>query len=45
MYSPKFENGQLYLYSIISIAYGKRLMSVEDVVKEIWTSYVLPHLR
>ena len=45
MYSPKFENGQLSLYSIISITYGNRLMSVEDVVKEIWTSYVLPYLR
>ena len=45
MYSPKFENGQLSLYSILSITYGNRLMSVEDVVKEIWTSYVLPYLR
>ena len=45
MYSPKFENGQLSLYSTISITCGNRLMSVEDVVKEIWTSYVLPYLR
>lgn len=45
MYSLKFENGQLSLYSIIAIIYGQRLMSVKDVVKEIWTSYVLPYLR
>lgn len=45
MYSPKFENGQLSLYSILSITYGNRLMSVEDVVKEIWTSYISPYLR
>ena len=45
MYSPKFENGQLSLYSTISITYSQKLMSVEDVVKEIWTSYVLPYLK
>lgn len=45
MYSPKFENGQLSLYSTISFTYSPKLMSVEDVVNEIWTSYVLPYLR
>lgn len=45
MYSPKFENGKLSLYSIISITYSTKLMSVEDVVKEIWTNYILSYLK
>lgn len=46
IYSTKFENDRLSLYSAISsTVYGQRLMSVEDVVKEIWTSYVLPYLK
>lgn len=45
MYSTKFENGMISLYSTISIIYGQRLMTAEDVVREIWTSYVLPYLK
>lgn len=45
MYSPKFENGELSLFSTMTITYGQKLMTVKDVVREIWTSYVLPYLK
>lgn len=44
MFSPKVENGQLMFYSIFSIS-GKKIMSVEEVVKEIWINYIQPYIE
>lgn len=44
MFSPKVENGQLMLYSMFSMS-GQKIMSVEEVVKEIWISYIQPYIE
>lgn len=42
--SEKYENGKLMLYSMISMSMNQESMTVEDAVKDIWTSYVKPYL-
>lgn len=45
MIASKVEDGELKLYFSLSMAFNQRSMSVEEVVKEIWVSYVQPYLN
>ncbi|NRT71399.1 Shedu anti-phage system protein SduA domain-containing protein [Clostridium beijerinckii] len=42
--SERYENGKLMLYSMMSMSMNQRSMTVEDAVKDIWTSYIQPYL-
>lgn len=44
IFSPRVENGKLMLYSTFSMS-GQKIMSIEDAVKEIWTSYIQPYIE
>ncbi len=41
----KVEDGALKLYFSLSMSFNQRSMAVEEVVKEIWVSYVQPYLN
>ena len=45
IYSSKFVDGQLSLYSMMSMSMNQRAMSVEEAVKDIWESYISPYLK
>lgn len=45
MISSKVEDGELKLYFSLSMSFNQKSMSVEEVVKEIWVSYVQPYLN
>ena len=45
MISSKVEGGELRLYFSFSSLLNQRGMSIEEVVKEIWVSYVQPYLN
>lgn len=44
MFSPKVEKGQLMLYPMFSMS-EQKIMSVEEVVKEIWIIYIQPYIE
>lgn len=44
IFSPKVENEQLMLHSILSMS-GQKIMSVEEAVKEIWISHIKPYIE
>jgi len=45
MYSVSIDNGQLKLRATFSMFNDEKLMDVEDVVRDIWTSYIQPYLN
>lgn len=45
MYSVSTDNGQLKLCATLSMSNNQELMDVEDVVRDIWTSYIQPYLN
>lgn len=45
MIGSKVEDGELKLYFLLSMSFNQRSMAVEEVVKEIWVSYVQPYLN
>lgn len=45
IYSSKFVDGQLSLYSVMSMSMNQKTMSVEEAVKDIWESYISPYLK
>ena len=44
MYTVKSSNGQLFLLSTLSYNNSQEMMTSEDVVKDIWTTYITPYL-
>lgn len=45
LFSPKYENGQLLLYSSFSMSMRQNTMTAEEVVREIWLSYIHPYIE
>jgi len=44
MFSFKFENGEMYLFSTFSASFEQRIMSINEATKEIWTSYIQQYI-
>lgn len=42
--SNKIENGQLKLYFLIGLSLSQECKSAEEIVREIWTTYIQPYI-
>lgn len=42
--SNKIENAQLKLYFLMGLSLGQECKSVEEIVREIWTTYIQPYI-
>jgi len=42
--SSKVQNGELALYFLMGMSFSQECKSIEEVVREIWTSYIQPYL-
>ena len=45
MYTAKFEDGELKLYATMSLMNSQRVMTVEEVVADIWENYIQVYLE
>lgn len=43
--SNKYENGQLSLYSMLSLLNSQTIMTLNETVKNIWESYIQPYIQ
>lgn len=42
--SSKFEDGKLYMETMMSMSLNKRKLTIEGAVKEIWMNFIQPFL-